>query len=966
MADNTQNLNAKSVARYVLLPGIFPRVREFAGSGFGYLAFLFATVYGGVRILRPNHPFLNPDNIGKFGILDVIRAASNNLVIKWRNLDQIVVFFALIAAIILMALQFVLFLLTVLSGKAFAGPAVPFENIFVTPNPVNDLAFTMLDLVFGIPPAGGIVMGPNLGFFGSSANPLGPTAFHEGLHALFNFYNLAILLVAVLIFLYYVIVVVIETAQTGVPFGRRFSKVYAPIRLIIAVGLLVPLQYGFNGAQYVTLYAAKFGSSFATNGWILYNETLQNPVGAQNNSLLARPRTPSVDELMYFSSVYHACREMYEIWNPLYFQNPQAGGTPIDAYVVVNGNAEEFRNYGYDEAKAAFGVHDIEIVLGEHDVEEHISYAGGVRPYCGKIVISLSNENPAAYEGGAEGAIRGVERIWYEFVQTILAPEGQFAAFGERAAHTFVVGSAHDACWADGEEDTGELGDAATCGNPNWFPPATVFNQQLTTARTENASQLMEVYNNFRNSLNLELPEDIRARGWGGAGIWYNQIADLNGTFTASIYAVPTVKQFPEVMEFVKQQRQIQDNTTGLCETFDPNLADNRQVEFRNTNEMYTARALNAAYKYHVCEKPNQETGDAGAGGGAAGGGVCGDMAMAAGGSSRGVTTNTFVNVVSIIFGINGLFDIRCNSEIDAATGMSVVHPLAQLSVVGKSLVENAIRSMAMAVGAAFGGGILGVLNQSLGAALESASGMFVGIATIGLTAGFILYYILPFLPFMYFFFAVGAWVKSIFEAMVGVPLWALAHLRIDGDGLPGRAAAGGYFLILEIALRPIFTVFGLIAGMAVFGAMAVALNHLFDLVVLNITGATIITGTAESLRRGVVDQFFFTIMYALLLYLMATSSFKMIDTIPQNVMRWIGSSVGTFNDNKQDPTAGLTQYTAMAGGTIAPQILGGLRSGARAAGQGIGAAIESAAAPAQPAQGTQAGRPAPPPPEVT
>ncbi len=329
---------------------------------------------------------------------------------------------------------------------------------------------------------------------------------------------------------------------------------------------------------------------------------------------------------------------------------------------------------------------------------------------------------------------------------------------------------------------------------------------------------------------------------------------------------------------------------------------------------------------------------------------------MTMGGSTRGVTANTFVNVASIIFGINGLFDIRCNSQIDAATGMSVVHPLAQLSVVGKSLVENAIRSMAMAVGAAFGGGILGVLNQSLGAALESASGMFVGIATIGLTAGFILYYILPFLPFMYFFFAVGSWVKSIFEAMVGVPLWALAHLRIDGDGLPGRAAAGGYFLILEIGLRPIFTVFGLIAGMAVFGAMAVALNHLFDLVVLNITGATnadagatIITGDIESLRRGVIDQFFFTIMYAVLLYLMATSSFKMIDTIPQNVMRWIGSSVGTFNDNKQDATAGLTQYTAMAGQTIAPQLIGGLQTGARTLGRGVGEVLRPPPEPAPP-----------------
>ena len=50
--------------------------------------------------------------------------------------------------------------------------------------------------------------------------------------------------------------------------------------------------------------------------------------------------------------------------------------------------------------------------------------------------------------------------------------------------------------------------------------------------------------------------------------------------------------------------------------------------------------------------------------------------------------------------------------------------------------------------------------------------------------------------------FAVGGWVKGLFEAMVGVPLWALAHIRIDGQGLAGDAALNGYFLIFEIFIH--------------------------------------------------------------------------------------------------------------------------------------------------------------------
>ena len=87
-------------------------------------------------------------------------------------------------------------------------------------------------------------------------------------------------------------------------------------------------------------------------------------------------------------------------------------------------------------------------------------------------------------------------------------------------------------------------------------------------------------------------------------------------------------------------------------------------------------------------------------------------------------------------------------------------------------------------------------------------------------------------MPFLFFFFAVGTWVKTIFEAMVGVPLWALAHIKIDGEGLPGDAAGSGYFMILEILLRPIMVIFGLIAAMIIFVTQVRILHLIWDLVV--------------------------------------------------------------------------------------------------------------------------------------
>lgn len=1033
MTTNVQKINAKAVAKYMLLPGIVPRAKEMGSEGFGYLAFLFANIFQAVRILPPSHAFVQPSNIGKFSIRQVLAAAANNVELSRRNIDQVVIFTAILAAVAILFLQFFFLLFGILTGSAFAQTAttVTWTSMFQTQYPQVDIAFLMLDYVFGIPD---LAAGGTTSFFGSNAllATNGPTPFHQGMHALFNFYNLALLLVGVLIFMYYVIVVVIETAQTGVPFGRRFSKLYAPFRLIIAIGLLVPFGYGFNASQYITLYAAKLGSSFATNGWILFNTNLSNPIGADNKSLVARPRFPPSDELLYFSSVYHACREIYAIWSPANYINPQAG-TCINAYVIFNNQAIALvpnnspacqntqgggggtSDYTYRMAKDDFKSGDVEIVLGEYDPTVHTQYAGGVRPYCGKMTVSLNHNNPSIYsyvQGGAqagpgtwgdqarEAAINATEAIYFDMVKELLRVPGQgdsnatpnimcasggqsagglacatfnnptsasnnsnpFAVFGERAAHSIVPvcpvwrgpNCTQDVCWK-----STELDDAATCGKPNWTPTSTVFQFALDEARTNRDLKLDNSYQEFSAGLNLKVMADLERRGWGGAGIWYNHIADINGAFTSAIYSAPSVRKWPEIMEFVRSQRQAQDKSIASCDIFDPNLGDNKNVEFRNTIDDTVAKVLNATYKYFNCEKPNQDTtntpniptANVGTGTNNVGGGCTTTSALTTGTVTRGITSNIFIDFVSVVFGLNGLFDLRACSAIDPNTGQSIIHPLAQLATIGKSLVENAIRSMAMAMGAAFGGGMIGMMSTSLGAALNSASGMFVGVATIGLSAGFILYYILPFLPFIYFFFAVGSWVKSIFEAMVGAPLWALAHLRIDGEGLPGSSAVSGYFLIFEIFARPIITVFGLIGGMAVFGAMAVVLNDIFDLVVMNVTGvgpggsnSTMNINVAESFRRGILDQFFFTVMYAILLYMMAVSSFKMIDTIPKGIMRWMNSRVSTFNDNKGDPTQNLTSYAALSGSQISGQLFGAGQSASKGLGQAIGAVTAEAA----------------------
>ncbi len=347
--DTVNSHNKYGVLRYIFLPGIIPQAKELSRGGFGYLAYLIAYIFQTVRILPENHLYLNINNIGTYGLKDVIATAANNVKFSKNNIDQIIIFFAVMSGIVIMALQFISFLILVFSGEAFA-QTIPDTGLFDTAYPDTDIAFSMLREVFGIPDLFGTL-------------PDGISAFHTGLHFLFNFYNLALLIVAVLVLVYYIIVVVAETAQTGTPFGQRFSHIYAPLRLVFAIGLLVPLNHGLNSAQYITLYAAKLGSGFATTGWIAFNDSLDsNPLGAENNTLISPVKAPDVNALVEFMAVVHSCKAGYDN-----FDNTKN----IEGRVVLRDQTEHLIGYHLKQrlsysCKCAIGK-DVKIQFGSYD-----------------------------------------------------------------------------------------------------------------------------------------------------------------------------------------------------------------------------------------------------------------------------------------------------------------------------------------------------------------------------------------------------------------------------------------------------------------------------------------------------------------------------------------------------------------------------------------------------------------------
>lgn len=964
-----------SAIKYVLLPGLKPRMNRLFGSGFTFFSVLMAQIYAMSGLLPPNHPYLNPQNHGRFGVHHVIAEAANNLKLNRQNLDKIFIFVALLVGAILLVMQFVMMIGIFFINTAWA---IPIADLFDTLSPETDIAFNLLTLVFGVPDVFCSSSNPGLC---NDSNALVPYPIHSGLHELFRFYSFGLLLIGVLIFLYFVVVVVAETATTGSPFGRRFQNVWVPIRLVVALGLLVPINYGLNSGQYITLYAAKLGSSIATNGWLRYNNTIEahslfggdgngaNPLG-ERETLIALPKRPSVAPLVQAMSLVHSCA--YAYWatagelpdagtaRPFdqghYHYDagevpaPATGDDPIKIrawFIKTNPNTMaapgpetryELRpDTSIQEALNFYGNGNIIIRFGEYKsgANPHAD-TGEVKPYCGDITIPVTSVQgrDAANVGDADSSAammilwnyyRTVRDMWFRFPAgpTDMLKRGAVFFYentSNQQQRDVRTSDANEACGETGLPSCTEQTRSGVDDHMSLLPTKEWATDIITDVQeTFIDPVLISAWQFYVQNAGIEIEDEILDRGWAGAGMWFNRLAHLNGSFQDSVVALPHMSKFPDVM--IQVQDMVQKENPGVTGTdlYKPRLSRNRPVALGPAD---TSRAVALYETYKLWNEDGGAEGD----------------------PEKEIMYNAFMDTMNMIMGTDGLFDIR---------GANVsTHPLVQLIMIGKGMVESTIRNLGVAAGTSFMGGIAKAAGSGPNNFFAGVSGMMTSTAFLGLTAGLVLFYVLPFLPFVYFFFAVGSWVKSIFEAMVGVPLWALAHLRLDGEGLPGESASNGYFLILEIGIRPILTVFGLIAALLIFTAQVRVLHFIWDLVVENSAGysdtANNITLNADyfdagnttprdAFKRGILDQFFFTVIYTIIVYMLATASFKLIDTIPDNILRWGGIGVSAFGDQNQDPLDGLQRYVAMGGMIQGQQLTGGIMSASAGSGEALG-----------------------------
>lgn len=183
----------------------------------------------------------------------------------------------------------------------------------------------------------------------------------------------------------------------------------------------------------------------------------------------------------------------------------------------------------------------------------------------------------------------------------------------------------------------------------------------------------------------------------------------------------------------------------------------------------------------------------------------------------------------------------------------------------------------------------------------------------------------LPFLPAVIWCGAVLNWLVIVIEALFGAPLWALAHLDLEGEGLNMQRTGHGYMFLLNLMFRPIMMV-----GALIFAKSAMA--TIFGLFVGGVVGVLNHQSSDAadwlSFLMLVIGAVWITVAFA---EQIVTQSMSLIFQIPDKVFAWIGGHFGSNvgADMERGVGHGVEQ---MSGGAASATTQSG-QFGAKAAG---------------------------------
>lgn len=731
----------------------------------------------------------------------------------------------------------------------------------------------------------------------------------RALQPLMEVYNTGVLVVAAVMLFWLILSIVVDTAKTGQIGGGRHNMVWAPIRIVFALGLMIPLgASGFSSGQYMVMKLAEWGSNFGSTAWSHYISAVTT-----TDSIIPGYKPQNVSKVAQALAKIKVCQVV---------NNAYANTNTVvdeDELIAMAVNAGDSKKKQIDYTNSSSGVKCGSVwwsVPGFWDGVGDSAQAGLLAVVGGMVsqpryVLNFKQQMQATVSGLLD------ETQNTSLSLSVYGPATQFAcSFGAQfyASETGGGGAAANAvlkqgpgqvCTESAWDDTYGYrifvtpanidGSSPLCTGGNSTPGTScheamtsaivnsmnlAFCGQLDCTQPQDAAALntpaLSAINDLRAEYAGALVEDNNARGWAGMGMWYNTITLIvnlsNEMETLEAGVLPgTMWQSGEGSSIdakVFQALDVYDGwwqaATTLRRAADGTPEAGQTTIYMDVNENSTTLSGRSPNSNKQLRKSDKD-----------------------GSGFFGGDRDDEWFIYDILQGAN-----------------DNIYPIAGLANTGDDIMASGIALLVVQAagntGIKVANGVIKAMTFGLvDDAIDPSILDFVRmIGYILIVCGIMLTYYLPILPFIRVAFAVLTWIISVFEAVCMIPIAALAHLTTEGDGIAGGAKQV-WILWLNILMRPVLVVLGYVGAMLVFNTFITYFQPAFATIAIT-------ASTASSWFDTIVMKFVFTLVYVATIYTAANIVFKMLETVPAGLMRWMGGQPDHSFDDHSHTMEGL------------------------------------------------------------
>lgn len=683
-----------------------------------------------------------------------------------------------------------------------------------------------------------------------------------------GYFNVIILVIGGILFFYNATIGLLQSAHEGQVLGQRWSSLWAPLRVLFAVGLLVPVPGlgGYNLVQGGVAYIVKGSTNIASAVWST-SATLMIagnvPITTASASL-----PPGVIRTLYSNA---ACEAIIN------HQMAVAAGSGSAPFQI-----------GFESALGADGVQRTisGLVVNGRLTQRNIcgSYATPPLP----AYITRMNPDEEVIVTGIQEASRATISAQFTNMHDAVLQDTMSrmrVAAGSILPDMLDTGQALPDISSDIQGAVIAANGRLSTGTQDILTAAVGVDRQGAAAR-------QALLNRIQGSCSETVADEEALRcygeGWIGAGSWYMMFAQINNELSSLFNAQPSAYEGVYVATPDQINRQIHIASGGS--------------RWRSNSEMIDPTNIQLTMDRYM------ETFDTSTEGLAALG-----FSM----SSMNLSQLSDTNPSSVLNRVPGFSDWMTrmrNSLIETFSPGNRWHandPMIGMSTLGAYLINGAGILLAAAGMTGFftGGGIATMLMP-----------IFVAM----ITAGSILHLLLPIMPFIFWVLAVTGYFILVVEAMIAVNLWAIAHMRMDGDGISGEAGRNGWLMLLSLLMTPVLMVFGFLIGMTIFRVTSALLDIGIFQALSGILGG--------SVWINLIAIFSYSIFMAIFYMVLLERSFSLVSEFPGRVLKWMGANAQLTNgEENKVRLAAAGAGLAVARGSAVPA--GGLVRGAGYAG---------------------------------